>query len=239
MSIFRFIWMFALFCFLFSFNRTWAEENRNNSDIDEQARLGIIADRQEQFEVIVDTIGSRGLLNVRVDRETTFVLGAAFGDGWLIRLESFPEKPPEWSSESFEYERALPQLLITRSRFVIVNHNASAIPSDTVPRHTRMTNDNYSIRIPQADFDQVFDVISAVVNNETMISKNLGGCLDGTTFFVEVLVDKQRKLISRHNCDEDYKAVLRKLYPLVELAEVNLNPVGNDFRKIWINETTE
>ena len=219
-------------CAAFAMLQARAADVELAPNIEERARFGLIYDTQKQFEGIVGMIGPRGVLNIERDREATFVLAPAFEDRWLIRLESYAVESPDQLDAS-----APPDLSVTRSSYAVLDDYAQAGLPDEVVRHTRMTNDNYLKQISQAEFDQAFRIVSAAIADETVVSDPISGCDDGVVFFAEVAVAETRKLISRHNCDDDYKAVLEELHPFFELAASKINPVASDLRRIWKTET--
>lgn len=172
-------------------------------------------------------------------QKATFIITPTFDDIWLIAVEN---RGPIKIQDSETFIVKLPEITEVRVSILSrssINDGKLVEPWHDVVRHTQITEDYYSKQISLIEFDEAFNLISDSVNGETIIADQDHGCTDGTTFFVEVFSADERSLISRHNCDDDYESVLRKLHPFFEVAWAKIPYVQAELRDIWISETRE
>ena len=235
----RFAAILAIVIFLIftgSHQNAFAEVVKSDAQREEMLRRGWIEDQRQSYASALSFFDEYDQVYHAEHRKITILLAPSFADLWLIVLESYPEVTVQRRENWTETLRAISEIRVLRHSWSRNITGPEAVPWEDRVEHTRSVKDYYKRSVSKEDFERVYHSISPILVGSSEITDPIHGCTDGVSTFAEVLTHDQKKLIYRHNCDDDYAAVLDALKPLFELGWSKISEVESELRDAWLKE---
>ncbi len=164
------------------------------------------------------------------------IVDPTFDDVTLIGIEHLPERIVELTRSSTLTLQSETKVTFATLSSSSINEGKLIEPWHDVVRHRRVTKDWYERGLSKVEFNQVFKqtLSSKIMDAAPVLPEN--GCTDGTRAFIEIVERERRQLISRHDCDPDYREVLSTVMPMVKLAAEKLSPAKAVILEMWATE---
>ncbi len=153
-------------------------------------------------------------------KKVTFLVQPSFNDPLLIVIEKAPLR--EFTELEFVTSIIDPAIELRIKSYMhsyeVFEEGEKKKPWIGRVSHEKLIKDYYLKVIADDIFDVKFSMIRNKYRGTSQFSESENGCTDGTTFFVEIVENGKKQLLTRHNCDTDYKQELSKLSELFEFA---------------------
>jgi len=188
------------------------------------------------FEAVRTELYGKGEIFGEEHNRILILVHPTFDDLTLIGIEHLPERTVELTSTSVLTLQSETNIIVATLASSSVNDGKLIEPWHDVVRHRRVIKDWYERKLAQKEFSEIFQQTLQSNIFAEAAALPITGCTDGTMAFVEIVERGRRNLISRHNCDQDYRNVLLKMRPVVEAAVKKLTPAASVISEVWETE---
>jgi hypothetical protein len=162
----------------------------------------------------------------------SFILARAFRGEVLIRLEYYPARTLSFGDE---VETTPPFAALT-----IINRREKQIfdPAIKSVNHTQTRSDRYVRDFAEPVFYQIKNKMLGKGIRNVAVLQPPTGCFDGDRYYIALESKDDRKLITRHFCDEDFKSTSIIAQPLFEFAQDNVPDAVEFLSEAWREVST-
>ncbi|WP_425407726.1 hypothetical protein [Hyphococcus sp.] len=213
-------------------NLACASVEKQVSDIDELIDSGWELEYyNEWFDAVLDTFGSNRVSYGPTHDRFTLLIHPTFDEITLIRIEKRPDYKVESAIGIGNFEG------FTQVAVSFYDTEFASGSEEHPLQYQRAIRDKFAIELSVEEFDAIFHALDSAELAAMPASSQENGCTDGTRMFAEISKGDERKLVTRHNCDETYKADFSTFEPLFVFAGNKIPSLRSKLAAIWKTET--